>query len=62
MSLIREPKVYERYEQVVLMHGVREVKELAYHDYIGTELPAHESGRDAPGKLLYYPTVTRSIP
>jgi len=60
MSLIREPEVYERYEHVVLMHGVREVKELAYHDYIGTELPAHEFlGEMLQGKLLYYPTVTR---
>jgi valyl-tRNA synthetase len=25
-----------------LVHGVREVSELAYHDYLTTELPAHE--------------------
>lgn len=60
MSLIREPEVYDRYERVVLMHGVREVKELAYHDYIGTELPNHEFlGEMLRGKLLYYPSVTR---
>src|SRR5690349_17045173 len=53
MSLIREPEVYERYERVVLMHGVREVKELAYHDYIGTDLPEHEFlGEVLRGKLL----------
>jgi len=60
MSLIREPDVYEKYETVVLMHGVREVKELAYHDYIGRELPEHEFlGEMLRGKLLYYPSVTR---
>jgi ferredoxin--NADP+ reductase len=60
MSLIREPNVYERFEHVVLMHGVREVKELAYHDYIGAELPEHEFlGEMLRSKLLYYPTVTR---
>jgi ferredoxin--NADP+ reductase len=60
MSLIREPEVYERFEHVVLMHGVREVKELAYHDYIGTDLPRHEFlGEMLQGKLLYYPSVTR---
>jgi len=39
MSIIRDPETYERFEQVVLLHGVREVKELAYHDYITKELP-----------------------
>ena len=42
------------------MHGVREVKELAYHDYIVNELPDHEFlGEMVNAQLLYYPTVTR---
>ena len=60
LSIIRDPETYERFEQVVLVHGTREVKELAYHDYIEHELPKHEFlGEILAGKLLYYPTVTR---
>jgi ferredoxin--NADP+ reductase len=60
LSIIRDPETYERFEQVVLVHGTREVKELAYHDYIEQELPQHEFlGEILAGKLLYYPTVTR---
>lgn len=60
MSVIRDPETYEKFEQVVLVHGVREVKELAYHDYITQDLPKHEFLGEMIGKqLLYYPTVTR---
>jgi ferredoxin--NADP+ reductase len=60
LSIIRDPATYERFEQVVLVHGTREVNELAYHDYIEEHLPAHEFlGEMISGKLLYYPTVTR---
>jgi ferredoxin--NADP+ reductase len=60
MSIIRDPETYERFEQVVLLHGVREVKELAYHDFITRELPQNEFlGELVSKQLLYYPTVTR---
>ncbi len=60
MCLIRDPEVYERFEKVVLVHGVRLVSELAYHDYITQELPNHEFlGEEIANKLIYYPTVTR---
>ena len=60
LSLIREPEVYDRFDKVVLLHGVREVKELAYRDYIEHELPADELlGEMVAPKLVYYPTVTR---
>jgi ferredoxin--NADP+ reductase len=60
MSVIRDPATYEQFEQVVLVHGVRQVNELAYHDYITQELPAHEFlGEMVTDQLLYYPTVTR---
>jgi ferredoxin--NADP+ reductase len=42
MSIIRDLDLYERFEKVVLVHGVRYVSELAYHDYIVKELPHHE--------------------
>ena len=60
LSIIRDPETYERFEKVILIHGVREVKELAYHDYITKELPEHELlGELVRDQLLYYPTVTR---
>lgn len=60
LSLIREPDVYDRFERIVLLHGVREVKELAYADLIGNQLPQDEHlGEMIAPKLLYYPTVTR---
>ena len=60
MCLIRDPATYEKFEKVILVHGVREVKELAYTDYIQHELPNHEFlGEMISAQLLYYPTVTR---
>ena len=60
LSVVRDPETYERFEKVILVHGVREVKELAYHDYLTQELPKHEFlGEMVSGQMLYYPTVTR---
>jgi ferredoxin--NADP+ reductase len=60
MSIIKDPEVYERFEKVVLVHGVRTVSELAYSEYIQHELPEHEFlGEMLKDKLIYYPTVTR---
>ena len=60
LSIIRDPETYERFEKVILVHGVREVKELAYHDYLTQELPQHEFlGEMVSQQFLYYPTVTR---
>jgi ferredoxin--NADP+ reductase len=60
MSIIRDPEVYERYEKIVLVHGVRQVDELAYHELLTEDLKAHEFlGELVANQLLYYPTVTR---
>jgi ferredoxin--NADP+ reductase len=60
LSIIRDPETYERFEQVILVHGVRQVDELAYHDLMTDHLPQHEFlGEMVRQKLLYYPTVTR---
>ena len=60
MSIIRDPATYERFEQVVLVHGVRQVDELAYHDVLVEHLPNHEYLGDlVTSQLRYYPTVTR---
>ena len=60
MSLIHDPEMYERFEKIILIHGVRWTNELAYHDYIEEDLKEHEYFADwAKEKLIYYPTVTR---
>jgi ferredoxin--NADP+ reductase len=60
MSIIRDPETYEKFETVILVHGVREVAELAYHEYLSKELPQHEFlGEMVTNQLKYYPTVTR---
>ncbi|MDO8907659.1 MAG: ferredoxin--NADP reductase [Pseudohongiella sp.] len=60
MSIIRDPEVYDRFEKVILVHGVRRIVDLAYRDYITKELPQNEFFGDlVREKLVYYPTVTR---
>ncbi|WP_449256085.1 ferredoxin--NADP reductase [Bosea sp. (in: a-proteobacteria)] len=60
LSLIRDPETYERYEKVVLVHGCRQVAELAYGERITRELPQDEFlGEMIRRQLVYYPTVTR---
>ena len=57
---MRDPATYEKFEKVILVHGVRQVAELAYHDYLTQELPDHEFlGDMVTEQRLYYPTVTR---
>ena len=60
LSIIQDPEVYERFDRVVLTHGVRYVSELAYEGFITSELPGNEFfGSEVQEKLIYYPTVTR---
>jgi len=60
MSIVRDPTTYERFEELVLVHGVRRKDELAYHDLLLEHLPAHEFlGEQVSKQFRYYPTVTR---
>ncbi len=60
MSIIKDPETYERFEKVILVHGVRQISELAYREFIQHELPNNEYfGDEVRQKLIYYPTVTR---
>ena len=60
MSVIRDPEVYEHFEKIVLVHGCRQVNELAYAELIEKELPKNEwFGEQLAKQLIYYPTVTR---
>ena len=60
LATIKDPETYERFDKVIVTHGVREVGDLAYRDYITQELPQHEYlGEMISRQLLYYPAVTR---
>jgi len=60
ISIIQDPETYDKFEKVILVHGVRKVSELAYRDFIMKELPGHEYlGEMIRDQLVYHPTVTR---
>lgn len=60
LSIIKDPDAYERFEKIIVVHGVRYAKDLAYSDFITKVLPEDEFiGELAREQLLYYPTVTR---
>ncbi len=60
LSIIRDPYTYEKFDKVILTHGVRYKDELAYKELILDHLPKDEYlGELVREKLIYYPTVTR---
>lgn len=60
VSIIKDPEAYERFEKVILVHGCRHVRELAYGDLLSKDLPEDELlGEMVREQLIYYPTVTR---
>lgn len=60
LSLIQDPSLYGRFETVVLAHGCRFSKDLAYSQFITQTLPMNELiGDTVRSQLLYYPAVTR---
>jgi ferredoxin--NADP+ reductase len=59
-SLIKDPDVYDKFESIVLVHGCRQVSELAYGEELVAKLHDDEIfGPLLAEKLIYYPTVTR---
>lgn len=60
LSLCRDPEVYERFDKVILVHGVRRVEDLSYRQLFEETLPNDEIfGEWVREKFIYYPTVTR---
>lgn len=60
MSLLHAPEAYERFDRIVVAHGVRRVSDLAYRDYLTRHLLSHPLlGEFARQKLTYFPLVTR---
>jgi ferredoxin/flavodoxin---NADP+ reductase len=60
MSVITDPQTYARFECVILVHGVRWVRETAVVRHRIASLRRHEFlGAAVRGQLHYYPAVTR---
>lgn len=59
-SLIKDPDIYDRFETIILVHGCRQVSELAYGEQLVATLRADELfGPLMAEQFIYYPTVTR---
>lgn len=60
LSLVRDPEVYERFDNVVVTHTVRAVADLNYREFLAHDLPNDpDLGEMIAPKLKYYPSVTR---
>jgi ferredoxin--NADP+ reductase len=60
LSIIKDPRTYERFERVVLVHGVRKTAELVYRRFLADGLRTNPCvGEHAREQLIYCPTVTR---
>lgn len=60
LSIVQDLEAYERFEQIILVHGVRRISDLAYREFLSEELPAHEYlGEMVSDQLRYLPSVTR---
>ena len=59
MSIIRDPETYEKFSKVILTHTVREVKELAYKDFLENLNNDELYSEITKGNFLYFNSVTR---
>ncbi|MGY0504662.1 ferredoxin--NADP reductase [Luteimonas sp. e5] len=60
LSIVQDPETYERFENVIVCHGVRTEKDLAYREFFERGLPEHEFlGELVRGRLHYFPAVSR---
>ncbi len=60
MSLIRDPDVYDLYDEVIVVHCVRRVSDLAYREELESQLAEDPLvSEQALVQLHYVPTVTR---
>lgn len=60
LSIVRDPETYERFERVIVAHGVRYIEDLAYADLLERDLPNDDLlGELLADRLFYYPVVSR---
>lgn len=59
-SLIRDPELYGRFDEIILTHTCRQIEELGYSQDLIRNLPEDPLvGDDAAGKVRYYPSITQ---
>jgi len=59
-SLVRDPEVYDKFDQVILTHTTRSASALGYSKHLVDSILEDEVLSEiAGGKLWYYPTTTR---
>ena len=59
-SLLRDPEMYEQFDQIILTHTCREIGELGFSADLVTRTKTDPLvGETASQKLIYYPTTTR---
>ncbi|KTT95988.1 ferredoxin-NADP reductase [Sphingomonas yabuuchiae] len=60
LSVARDPDIYDMFDEVVIVHSVRRVSDLAFHDELAGKLADDPLVGDvAQEKFHYVPTVTR---
>ena len=59
ISLIKDPEIYEKFEQIILSHTCREVKDLNYGKSIVETISKDPLIGEYADRVFYYPTVTR---
>jgi ferredoxin--NADP+ reductase len=60
LSVLRDPETFEKFDEIIITHTVREEQELAYRDFLETEIHKDEIfGEMLKDRFTYYPTVTR---
>ncbi len=60
MSLARDPEVYGMFDEIIVVHSVRQASELAYRELLESKLEGDPLLEDEDrARLIYVPTVTR---
>ena len=60
ISITKDPEVYEKYDEILLIHSVRRASDLAYSEHCRPTRPKDKYlGELVKEKLRYIPTVTR---
>jgi len=60
LSIVRDPDIYDRFAQIVLVHSVRHVSDLAWQDELTAQLASDPLVQEqALLQFHYVPTVTR---
>ena len=62
MSVAREPEIYDRFDQLIVVHSTRRVIDLAYREMLEPRLANDPLVSDqAASQFHYVPTVTRDV-